>query len=193
MSWAVFLDRDGTLLQDRPYICRFRDAELFPFSTAAIRALNRLGCLTVIVTNQSAVARGLCTVRQINSLHRRLRAHLIRQGARIDAVYYSPYLPEGVIQRYSKEHESRKPRPGLLLAAAADLAIDLGRSFMIGDSPADIEAGKRAGCRTILVQTGRGQRSEEELRGSPWQPDMVAENILAAAEAIATLMPAGQH
>jgi len=151
MKRAAFLDRDGTLIADPGYVTEWAQVRLLPGVPAALRRLRAAGYLLVVVTNQSAVARGLCSEEQVRELHRRLGEELARAGAGIDAFYYSPYHPDGVIPAYRRDHPSRKPAPGMLQAAATDLGLDLPASFMIGDSLRDVEAGRAAGCRTVLL------------------------------------------
>jgi len=185
MKAAVFFDRDGTLIEDRGYICHFRQVRLFPFAVDALHMLNDAGWLTVMVTNQSAIARGLCTCEQVEELHRRLRRFIERRGARIDAIYYCPFFSGGGVERYSREDACRKPAPGMLLRAAAELDIDMAKSFMVGDEEKDIEAGKRAGCRTILVQSGKPIPAPP--RPASATPDYVVSDLLEASRLICSL------
>jgi D-glycero-D-manno-heptose 1,7-bisphosphate phosphatase len=189
MKKAVFLDRDGTLIQDLGYICRFDQVGFFAFAPAALRAMNAAGYLVVVVSNQSAVARGLCGEKDVRLLHRQLQRHFEKDGAAIAAFYYCPFLPDGVVSRYRQDSPLRKPAPGMLLQAARDFELDLPASFMIGDKVDDIRAGKSAGCRTVLVRTGQGRSSEASLPGSGLRPDHVVDDLLAASAVITT--PAG--
>lgn len=185
MKKAVFLDRDGTLIRDAGYICTFAQVEFFPFAAAAVQRLNRAGFLVIVVSNQSAVARGICSEEQVRTLHRQLRDHFTGLGAGIAAFYHCPFLADGRVAAYRRESPLRKPAPGMLLQAAADFAIDLGGSFMVGDKADDIEAGRRAGCRTVLVRTGYGRLSESMLAETGPRPDLVADDLAAAAALIA--------
>ncbi len=151
MRPAIFLDRDGTLIEDSGYVCDWARVRLLPGVAPALARLRQAGFLLVVVTNQSAVARGLCSEEQVGEIHRQLAAELAGQGAAIDAFYYCPFHPEGSVPAYRKDHPWRKPAPGMLLAAAADLDLDLKASIMIGDSPRDVEAGNTCGCRTVLL------------------------------------------
>jgi D-glycero-D-manno-heptose 1,7-bisphosphate phosphatase len=184
---AVFLDRDGTLIEEKGYVCHFSEVVVFPFAVEALQRFNELNYRTVIVTNQSAVARGICSEREVRNLHEELRLHFQRRGAVIDAVYFCPFLEMGVVERYRARHSLRKPSPGMLIQAAEDLGIDLRSSWMIGDSAIDIEAGIDAGCRTVLVRTGKGKIVETERTDGFVQPDRIEDDILAAARAIARL------
>ncbi len=184
MKKAVFLDRDGTLIQDRGYICDFSEVGFYPFAADAVRTLNSAGYVVIVVSNQSAVARGICSEQQVVQLHRLLQAHFKGLGAEITAFYHCPFLADGQLAAYRCESPLRKPAPGMLLQAARDFDLDLGRSFMVGDKADDIEAGKRAGCRTLLVRTGLGRESEARLASAATAPDLVVDDLAAAAHAI---------
>lgn len=153
---CVFLDRDETIIEDPGFIDDPDHVRLKPGAADAIRRLRGAGFKVVVVTNQSGVARGLLDEEQLAAVHARLRAVLEEHDASVDAIYYCPYLdgPEAVVESYRRRSDLRKPSPGLLLQAAEDLDLDLTRSWMIGDRPSDIEAGARAGCRTIRVAGG---------------------------------------
>lgn len=191
MKQAVFLDRDGTLIQDRGYICDFSEVGFFPFAPAALRALNRAGYLVIVASNQSAVARGICSEEQVVLLHKKLQAYFKRRGAVIAAFYHCPFLGDARVAAYRADSPLRKPAPGMLLQAALDFGLDLGRCFMVGDKADDIEAGKRAGCRTLLVRTGKGMASEAGLAAAGPRPDQVVDDLAAAARAIATFTAGG--
>ncbi|MGB2984707.1 MAG: HAD family hydrolase [Phycisphaerae bacterium] len=150
---AVFLDRDGTIIEDLGYIGDPDEVRLIHGAADAIRRFSQAGHLVVIVSNQSGVARGFFDEAALSQVHSRLEAFLQAEGARLDGAYYCPYLdgPEAKVDAYRSDSELRKPKPGMLLQAARELNIDLSRSWMIGDSPCDVEAGSRAGCRTILI------------------------------------------
>lgn len=152
---AVFLDRDGTLNRYVGFLRDVRELELLPGTAEAIRGINRSGYLAVVVTNQPVIARGEVTVSQLGEIHNKLETELGRQGAYLDAIYYCPHHPDsgfdGEISELKFDCACRKPKPGLLLQAADDMNIDLSQSWMIGDGRADIEAGKAAGCRTVLI------------------------------------------
>ncbi len=157
---AVFLDRDGTLLEEGNYVDRLDRLVFFPYTVDAIRCLNEAGFAVVIVTNQSGVARGMYPESFVAEAHRFIDERLHAGGARIDAYYYCPHHPEGTVAALRQECECRKPKPGQLLQAASELDLDLRRSFMVGDRWKDIEAGKAVGARTILVRTGYGREAE---------------------------------
>ncbi len=184
MKKAVFLDRDGTLIQDRGYICDISEVGFYPFAADAVRDLNRSGYLVIVASNQSAVARGICSEEQVARLHGLLQAHFKGLGADIAAFYHCPFLADGQVAAYRCESPLRKPAPGMMLQAARDFGLALGRSFMVGDKADDIEAGRRAGCRTLLVRTGQGRESEARLASGGPFPDLVVDDLSEAARAI---------
>ncbi|MFO7958981.1 MAG: HAD family hydrolase [Candidatus Brocadiia bacterium] len=151
---AVFLDRDGTLIEDVGYLNRADQLRVLPGVPAALRDLRAAGFLLIVVTNQSAVARGWLTEPKLCAINQRLNAMLRAEGAGLDAFYCCPHLPDGTVRRYTHECECRKPRPGLLLKAADEWGIDLERSYAVGDSERDVVAGNRTGCHTILIAEG---------------------------------------
>lgn len=148
---AVFLDRDGTLMHDTGYVGRVEDVRLFDGVPDALAALKAAGYRTVIVTNQSGIARGKFTLADYHAVHSRL-IELLGPGL-IDAVYFCAEHPDSASDR-------RKPGPGMLLEAARDHDLDLARSWMVGDRAGDVEAGRRAGVRSILVETGEGTAAD---------------------------------
>ena len=150
---AVFLDRDGVLNREiGRHIVEASHLEMVPDAGAAVARLNEAGYMTVIVTNQSAIGRGLISEFSLRDLHSQLIGEIGRAGGRIDAVYYCPHHPtEARVEEYGVTCECRKPAPGMLMSAASDLNLNLEASFMVGDSERDIVAGKNAGCRTILI------------------------------------------
>ena len=175
---AVFLDRDGTLITNRAYSNDPAGICWYPGVFAALRAIQRKGYRLVVVSNQSAVARGYCGCEDVEAFNRTLDQHLRREGVEVGAFYYSPYHPQGTVAPWNRDHTSRKPAPGMLLRAAEDLALDLDKSLMVGDSGVDLGAGRNAGCKTVLVLTGYGARTlEAVLKGELPCPDAVTANI----------------
>jgi len=180
MRRAVFLDRDGTIIEDDGYISEVSRIRVFPWSAEAIRRLRDAGFLIVVVTNQAGVARGFFDEPFIGEAHRHLDALLASQGARIDAYYYCPHHPEGVVTPYARVCDCRKPAPGMIAKAASDLDIDVAGSFVVGDKWLDIELAQRAGAAAVLVRTGYGQAAEAE-RPARIQPVPVVDTLLDAA------------
>ncbi|QYC10095.1 D-glycero-alpha-D-manno-heptose-1,7-bisphosphate 7-phosphatase [Brevundimonas nasdae] len=150
---AAFLDRDGVLIEDCGYPHKPEHLVLIPGAAEAVRRLKSLGYLTVIVTNQSGVARGLFTEDQMHDFNALLIAQLAQDGGVIDAVYAAPYHADAVIERYRHpDHPDRKPNPGMLLRAIEEHGIDPSKSLMIGDQPTDVEAARRAGVAGHLFK-----------------------------------------
>ena len=154
---AVFLDRDGTIIEDQAHLGDPDGVRLYPEAAEALRRFSRFGHLVVVISNQSGIARGLFDEESLARVHARLEELLEKEGARIDGAYYCPFLDgEGAaVDAYRRDSDLRKPRPGMLQQAARDLNIDLSQSWMVGDSACDVEAGRRAGCRTIRVLRNR--------------------------------------
>jgi histidinol-phosphate phosphatase family protein len=169
---TVFLDRDGVINVDSPHYVRHRDEFHFiPGSREAIARLTRAAIRVVIITNQSALHRGIMPLAELEAIHARLRAAVAQDGGCITDIRYCPHRPD-------KGCNCRKPQPGLILAAARRHAIDLSRSVMIGDSAKDILAGKAAGCGgTILVETGNGPSAARSLNARGTPPDHIAADL----------------
>ncbi len=153
---AVFLDRDGTIIEDSGYVADPAKVRLLPGAAQAIRKINDAGLFAVIVSNQSGIARGIFSQEDLAKVHSRMEQLLKEGDAHIDAEYYCPFLegPDAKNSTYRKPSDLRKPKPGMLLQAASEHDIDLAHSWMIGDAARDVEAGARAGCRTILLNAG---------------------------------------
>jgi histidinol-phosphate phosphatase family protein len=189
---AVFLDRDGTLNHDRPFIARASDLELVPGAGAALRRLRAAGYRLIVVTNQPVIARGEATEAELADIHAKLDWELGKDGAFIDALYYCPHHPDAGFPGERPELkiacDCRKPGTGLIDAACRDFAIDRAASWMVGDSTRDVELARRAGLTSVLVRTGNGGADGRyDVRA-----DHVVADIAAAAELIAqtTLAPA---
>lgn len=178
---AVFLDRDGVIIEDVHHLSRLDQVKLVPGAGRAIRRLNEAGVPVVVVTNQSGVARGLFPESFIAEAHARLAELLAGDGACIDRFYYCPHHPDKGIEPYRVACDCRKPHPGMLLAAARDLGLILDRSWIVGDKLSDLKAGAAVGCRTILVRTGHGR--EQELPEDTNPLNLVAD-VPALPEAI---------
>lgn len=160
---AVFLDRDGTINEERNYVYREEDFVLIPGAAEAIALLNDRNFLVIVVSNQSGIGRGYFTTRDVDSLHTHLDEVLQAAGAHIDAYYYCPHHPRHGVGDYLIECDCRKPLPGMLLQAADELCINLSDSYMVGDKRADVQAGSAAGCTSLLVRTGNGAAEEQML------------------------------
>lgn len=179
---AVLLDRDGTLTVEGEWLTRAQDLVLVPGAARALARLSAHGFLLVLVTNQSAVARGLITLDELRVIHDELQARLLAEGARLDAIYCCPHHPTEGRGPWRVECECRKPRPGLVRQAQRELGLDLARSYMVGDAARDLEAGRAAGVPGILVATGKGASEIELLRARGEPPLAFVADLPAAAE-----------
>jgi D-glycero-D-manno-heptose 1,7-bisphosphate phosphatase len=177
---AVFLDRDGTVIEEVGYLNRLDRVVFFPWSVDAIRVLNDAGLLVVIVTNQAGVARGYFDESLVRETHALIDRRLAAGRARVDAFYYCPHHPQGVVEALRQTCECRKPKPGMIHRAAQDLDIDVPGSFVVGDRWLDIEMGRAAGAQALLVRTGYGQ-NEERRPEDLVSADYVADNLMDAA------------
>ena len=165
MKRAFFLDRDGVINVDVDYLYKPEDVVLCPGVGKAIRKINEAGYLAVVVSNQSGIARGMYTLREVKAVERKIRELLEPENARLDAFYYCPHYKDGSVPEFAVECACRKPKPGLLLNAIRDLGIDPSASFLIGDQLSDLRAGEEAGCKAVvLVTTGQGSRNLEKAR-----------------------------
>lgn len=149
---AIFLDRDNTLIYDPGYIKSPEQVNLIDGVGECLKQLQDLGFKLVIVTNQSGIARGILTEQQLELVHLKLKRLLADFNVNIDAIYYCPYHPDGTVAEYKTESDLRKPGSGMLFKASKEMGIDLSSSWLIGDSQRDVDAGKNAGCRTIMVK-----------------------------------------
>lgn len=169
MKPYVFLDRDGTVIVERNYLASVDGLELLPGALEGLRELQQAGYGLVIITNQSGIGRGFLTPGTLAAIHTELNRQLAEGGITLDAIYFCPHTP-------ADQCDCRKPKPKLVLEAARDLDIDLARSFMIGDKPADIDLANNAGLRAILVRTGYGREYESSVAA-----DFVADDLAEAA------------
>lgn len=180
MDRAIFLDRDNTIIANDADLGDPEAVELLPGAADAIAALQGMNYVMVVVTNQGGVARGKFTPADVDAVHQRLADLLYQEAeATIERYYYCPFHPKGTVEAWRREHPWRKPQPGMLLQAAADLKLNLHESWMVGDHVRDIQAGKAAGVRTILLtDLSKGELPPED------RPDFVAANLLMAANII---------
>lgn len=185
MTQAVFLDRDGTLVDELGFLRRPEDLRLLPRAAEGVRAFNAAGWRTIVVTNQSGLARGLFSADDLAAVHARLEAALAEEGARLDAILHCPHHPEEGAPPLRATCECRKPAPGLLFEAASRFGLELGACWIVGDSLRDLEAGKRAGLGgELLLLTGKGKDELALLSESERHLVRVAPDLLAAAHAI---------
>lgn len=180
-SMAVFLDKDGTLVENEPYNVDPAKIRFYPDVRASLKRLADAGYLLVIVSNQPGVARGLFPEKALHKVERALRNSLREMGVSLAGFYYCPHDPQGSVKGYRMQCECRKPRPGLLVQAAQEMHIELEKSWMIGDILHDVEAGNRAGCRTVLVD--RGNETEWQY-GEFRRPQLIVKDLRDAAARI---------
>ncbi|WP_090606011.1 D-glycero-alpha-D-manno-heptose-1,7-bisphosphate 7-phosphatase [Parapedobacter koreensis] len=179
---AIFLDKDGTLIRDVPYNADPSKMELLAGVADGLRQLSTLGYTFFVVTNQAGVAKGYFREEALAGVEDRLQQLLSDSGVTLAGFYYCPHHPEGAVQAYTKRCHCRKPMPGLLLEAAVMYGISLGDSWMVGDILDDVEAGNRAGCKTVLIDELRHER-KKPLDGYR-HPAYIADNFSEAANLI---------
>lgn len=183
MSRAVFLDKDGTLIVDVPYNVDPARIELYPDAGPALNQLQNEGFKLIVISNQAGVARGYFAETALDAVMTTLRAQVGACGVHLDGFYYCPHHPDGSVAAYAVECACRKPLPGLIQQAAHEHGIDLGRSWMVGDILNDVEAGNRAGCRTVLIDRGN---ETEWLTGPFRSPTACVTSLQQAADFIVT-------
>ena len=173
---AVFLDRDGTISEEVGYLDHINRFQMFPFAAPAIRQLNAAKLPVIVITNQSGVARGYFPESLITTVHELMTTQLAKEGAHVDALYYCPHGEEDACV-------CRKPKPGMLEAAAREHGLDLRRSFVVGDRYGDVELAHGVGARAILVRTGYGEaQMQRDSAKWPAPPDFIAENLVEATD-----------
>ena len=185
MKPAIFMDRDGTLCHEVGYVNHLSRFRLYPYAVDAVRLINRSGYLAVVVTNQAGVARGYFPESLVHEVHGALRAAMEAGGARLDGLYVCVHHPSVGEPPYRQDCDCRKPRPGLLRRAEADLGVDLRRSWVVGDRGNDLEVAWNAGARAALVRSGYGL-GELTYHAPAWprQPDLLADHLLEAVQKI---------
>jgi D-glycero-D-manno-heptose 1,7-bisphosphate phosphatase len=181
MTPAVFLDRDGTLIEEVGYLDRLDLMSLFPWTVDAVKALNGRGYPVIVVTNQSGIARGYFDESFLHEVHRRLGDTLASAGATIDRFYYCPHHPDADLAEYRQLCGCRKPQPGMLRQAERDFAIDLSRSFVVGDRWLDVALAQAVGAQGILVRTGVGD-TEASTPQPGVTPAAVVPDLMAAVD-----------
>lgn len=178
---AVFLDKDGTLIENVPYNVDRTRIRLRPGAVDALLLLQGLGYELILVSNQPGVALGRFPPGALRAVEEHLNDLFLAHGFKLSACYWCPHHPEGTVPDYALTCTCRKPMPGLLQVAAAEHGLDLARSWLVGDILDDVEAGRRAGCRTVLLDVG----NETEWKKGPLRtPDHVVPDLLSAAAAI---------
>src|SRR5436305_107269 len=183
---AIFFDRDNTLIVGSDYLGDPDDVVLMPGAADAVSRARALGYATVVISNQSGVARGMFTEADVRAVNARMEEYLLEENpaAIIDRQEFCPFHPEGKVERYCRDSDMRKPRPGMLIKAAELLGLDLNRSWLIGDAPRDIEAGKAAGCKTVLFQPPAVEQSPAAMEESSVEPDYLCTSLMDAIDYI---------
>ena len=176
---TVFLDRDGTLIEEVGYLSHLDRIVLYPWSIESVKLLNRAGFKVVVVTNQAGVARGLFDEDFIDEAHRFLDQKFGDGGATIDKFYYCPHHPEASVEAYRCECDCRKPKAGMLWKAAQELQLELSHSFVIGDRLSDLRLGPAVGAKSVLVRTGYGETTARELTDD-FEVDYTAPELMTA-------------
>ena len=184
MKPAVFIDRDGTILDELGYVVPGSEIRIYPFSAPAIVKLTDAGFPVVVITNQGGIALGMYDHAFVDETHAGLAEALARKGASITKWYYCPHHPEGKVPEFTRVCDCRKPGTAMLQTAARELGLDLDRSWVVGDQWRDIELARRAGARGVLVRTGYGAGLEANWPQDVPPPPVVCDDLLAAAEHI---------
>ncbi len=181
---AVFLDKDGTLIEDVPYNVDPERIRLLPRVVEGLSGLHQAGYLLIVVSNQSGVARGYFGPEALRAVDARVRELLARERVPLTGFYFCPHHPQGVVEPYAVECACRKPKPGLILRAAEEHGVDLARSWLVGDILHDVEAGRRAGCRTVLIDNGN---ETEWVLTAQRLPHLLAADLLEAETLISAV------
>jgi D-glycero-D-manno-heptose 1,7-bisphosphate phosphatase len=179
---AVFLDRDGTLIEDVGYLSRVEDLSWFPWSIDAIRLLNRAGFLVFVTTNQGGIGLGFYDQQLVHDVHAIMSGDVAASGGRIDDLFFCPHHPLAVTPELRIECDCRKPRPGMIQQARARHSIDVTRSFVVGDKLADVGMATNAGAQGILVRTGYGEATLAQHAGAVPGAAFVAQTLLEAVD-----------
>ncbi|MBI5471795.1 MAG: HAD family hydrolase [Ignavibacteriae bacterium] len=183
-SIGAFLDRDGTLNVEVDFLRTPDQLQVYPGAARAVRKLNDRKITTCVISNQSGIARGYLSEANLIPIHAKLREEMLNEGATLDRIYYCPHHPTSGIEPYNIDCDCRKPKPGMLRRAERELGIDLARSFVVGDSVVDMQAGNTVGATTILVQTGYGEASLRTCTLEEIPVDFVAPTVVEAIDFI---------
>jgi len=179
---AIFLDRDGTMIEEVDFLTSESDIDIYPFTVEALTILRELGYLLIVVSNQSGVARGYLTEQRVMEINEEIFRRLEEQGARPDFFFYCPHHPEAENEIYRVDCNCRKPKTGMIDTALQMVDIDLSKSFSIGDKLSDVSLAQNVGGRGILVLTGYGQLEEARIEPSGIIPDRIVPTLLDAAQ-----------
>ena len=177
---AVFLDRDGTIIEEVHYLNSLDNIQFFKGCYKSLRKLITAGYKLIVVTNQSGIARGKFSEKFVKETHSHISRLLVKHGVHLSGIYYCPHHPDGKVARFARECTCRKPNTGMLIKAEKEHKLDLSKSFMIGDHIKDILFGNREGLKTILVKTGHGLTELKNQESWRVNPDFIAEDIVDA-------------
>jgi D-glycero-D-manno-heptose 1,7-bisphosphate phosphatase len=164
MRKAIFIDRDGTLIEEVGYLKMLEDLRFTPRAINALQIFHQHGFMNIVITNQSAIARGILSPKELNKIHQKMKLLAKEEGGIIDDIFYCPHLPGGRVAPFNIECECRKPRPGMILEAANKHHLNLQECILIGDKPSDLQLAELAGIRGVLVLTGYGKQTQKELQ-----------------------------
>lgn len=183
MARAVFFDRDGTLIRDKHYLSDPEEVEWLPGVFDALKRLHQEGLKLIVITNQSGVGRGFFSEEALKAVHNRIQKDVQEHCEfELDGFYYSTFNPERPPDQQKADIRMRKPEPGMIEQASTDHQLVLARSYMVGDKLSDVIAGKRAGCRTVLVRTGKTNNGVSRPSSPESTPDAMVEDVSEAAE-----------
>lgn len=192
MNKAIFLDRDGTINEEVNYLSNSGELKLYPKTLQALQIFKSLGFLNIVITNQSGIARGYFSEEDLNKIHIDLNKLLSDEnGNLIKEIYYSPFHPEGIIEKYKISSEDRKPGTGLIRKAIEKFNIDSGESFFIGDSFTDMQCAENAGLKKILVLTGYGEKDSIRCKEAGITIDHISKDLYDASLFFKDLYPLG--
>ncbi len=177
---AVFLDRDDTIIRERGYLQRLEHIDIFPWTGDALRLLKRAGFATVVVTNQSAIARGLIDEPFLHRVHQTIDARLASSGGGIDRYYFCPHFPKAKVEQYQQVCTCRKPAPGMIEQACREMDLDPARSVMVGDRWTDVACGSAAGTRTVLIRSSDGLSDADLDPPEGVRADAILTNLMEA-------------
>jgi histidinol-phosphate phosphatase family protein len=180
LSKVIFLDRDGTIIEDKVFLGNPDEIEFFPGAIEAIKILRRLGYKIVVISNQSGIGRGILTKKMVNQVNESFLRSLKGKDAPVDALFFCPHHPDD-------NCDCRKPKTGMIKKAATELKLDLKDAVVIGDHLCDIELGKNIGAKTVLVLTGHGKKELDQLKNTGVKPDFIAKDLLDAANWVKNL------
>jgi D-glycero-D-manno-heptose 1,7-bisphosphate phosphatase len=164
MAKAIFIDRDGTLIEEVGYLKMLEDLRFTPRSVNALELFHQHGFINIVITNQSAIARGILSPKELNKIHQKMKLLAKEEGGIIDDIFYCPHFAEGRVTPYNVECECRKPKPGMILQAAQKHHLDLQECIVVGDKVSDMQLAEQAGIRGVLVLTGYGKEAQKELQ-----------------------------